>query len=958
MVKYIHKITGESYSTKNNICINTDIKYIILNLDTSKNEIVNGLNLEKSKTILPTFKLLDTSGEYDISVTFKHSKHYFSSSDKKDDVIGSSYALKHKKSKKIKSQGDLSYGLPLVIYYKDKIYNTTFKNNLSETLNFHPHGLNCDPWVDGASMINEFGLGSKVGIQMDLSYKIYNNSMFSAWHPHTMFRSSPLLYKGLFMPYVVEDIYSQQFSKKFKFTLNKNDIPISFGAVDYDGSLNITNLYRFTEKVSFDVDNSIYNSSNYPNLPHESKDSDMGIMAISLWSGSVLQMNGKIVHGYNDNFWSNRYANAYPGPSDYNQTLTHYIEADNWNFIRLRLIHTGCSSRRNYFGFIDKTEVNSLEDSPNFLEFMVIGAGGGFVTPWKTRMVSVESMNRIDIVIDVHNYNSVFLVSFDFDLAIIEKLIVVQPFLKNQVAQLGKRKMLLFNERKKYTREFFNNYSIYTGCSPNGKNIKQHETILDNKICYNDFIAVANQYRAKHSNMTDNGSRKHEKWNSNKPNPAYYKAIHFIKKEPTTGENIIESNSDNFTLNDISKHINNIINNNKYYYNLPHSYKDKSTNVRYIALQPGMSVNVDCWNEEDINNANPTLLFKLNNDKTTPMLNNTTFYSDMENHMESHMENHMENHMESHMESHMENHMGGLPHITCSNTKNKTKHTIDTSTVPINIFELKTYMNKALENTPIEWNWKAYYKNIAEPGKDPINIKSVQIILKNTSDMSYTLYGNVNVMKLLGVEFGWGHNCSSEKIVSGFPFIQLPENTAKSNNEHPAQFADNKPSTDKCYVTRCIKLMLPSNGIHHGDPFQLMNDNIMNFTVNEGTTERWVFYCNADTKHMDNHPLHFHMTSGFVVPDDISFNTIRNKESINISTAKNNNSNMISTQSIDVMGINSGRKPLVFDVRYPNFNSETKDHNGIKHHLGYMFHCHYMAHHDMNMMGQFYVKSK
>ena len=55
-----------------------------------------------------------------------------------------------------------------------------------------------------------------------IEYKINNNSMMSAWHPHPMFKSSPLLYGNLNMPYIVRDWASDLLDSYF--TLNDLDI--------------------------------------------------------------------------------------------------------------------------------------------------------------------------------------------------------------------------------------------------------------------------------------------------------------------------------------------------------------------------------------------------------------------------------------------------------------------------------------------------------------------------------------------------------------------------------------------------------------------------------------------------------------------------------------------------------------------------------------------------------------
>ena len=188
--------------------------------------------------------------------------------------------------------------------------------------------------------------------------------------------------------------------------------------------------------------------------------------------------------------------------------------------------------------------------------------------------------------------------------------------------------------------------------------------------------------------------------------------------------------------------------------------------------------------------------------------------------------------------------------------------------------------------------------------------------------------GNNNVLQLFGVEFKFKTsdidiNNSQKKTA-----ISLGLNKYEANNKLVDIKLNKKNST-----MGMVSLKIPPRNQHIGNPFKIMNDNIMNFTVEQNNTERWIYY-NSDNEFFDNHPLHFHMTSGFYDPTYTSF---INKNSIN-------------NADLDVISIKSGSH-IAFKVKFDNFNSTM----GEIPYLGYMFHCHYMDHHDMNMMGQFYV---
>ena len=128
-----------------------------------------------------------------------------------------------------------------------------------------------------------------------------------------------------------------------------------------------------------------------------------------------------------------------------------------------------------------------------------------------------------------------------------------------------------------------------------------------------------------------------------------------------------------------------------------------------------------------------------------------------------------------------------------------------------------------------------------------------------------------------------------------------------------------------------------NNGIFKGFIDGTQNDNLMNFSVKVNSSEKNIYY-NMDTK--ESHPYHFHLTSGFCNLNDPSNSTI-NVETNPINFA----------YSSDLYAIGS-QTQIAFYRKFVNYTSNY----GEKYkHLGFMYHCHYMAHHDMLMMGQYYV---
>ena len=746
-----------------------------------------------------------------------------------------------------------NFGLPLILYRQGNINNTTFINNLNTTTNFHPHGLNCDPFVDGASALNEFGLATNIGKKLTLKYPILNNSMCSAWHPHPMFRSSPLLYGNFVMPYIVNDWASDLLEPYF--TLNNNDLPLVFSTIDLDknGQLTSARLYSYP-CINLDVNKNMLND--YPNISYTKDENYENLLkycsSLGAWRGTFLQINGQIIDSYTPNSFcqniddscSNTLFCTNTCTNRYSQILTHNIKS---NLLRLRLVHAGSSFRRSYFGFID--------DNNNFLDFWVIGSGGGFNIPFMTKMYSLESMNRGDIIIDLEEKSEVYLVAFDFDITLIEKVIPFQPYIKNP--------------EPKYDVQFFNNFSFNSGCEVNENNPESlKHTIFNNDNCLTTFLELMNKLRSN-DNKTDK--------------IPYFKAVKFVRNNPP-----------NSTF-PISKIIN-IINNDilkipeKYYFNYPENIVLK----RNITMSSGMQFQVDSWIEDT---DTPSLKFKLienSNFENVKMIENT--------------------------------------HITVneidSNNKIIKSHNIKypPTDKPINIIELSNIINSKFRenNINLEYSYEKKIVNI----NGIVDIKSVLIKLENKSNtIRYQLVGNNNIMQFMGIEYKWG---SSDINIDDPQKTDISLFLSTTENNELVKLTQHKHQP----TMGTISLIIPSNSSHVGNPFQVMNDNIMNFTVTQDSSEKWIFY-NTDDIFFDNHPFHFHLTTAFIDQSESSF--------INKSNIYNN--------SEDVLSIKAGTH-IAFDVKFSNFNSSEGE---IKY-LGYMFHCHYMMHHDMNMMGQFFVE--
>ena len=136
-----------------------------------------------------------------------------------------------------------------------------------------------------------------------------------------------------------------------------------------------------------------------------------------------------------------------------------------------------------------------------------------------------------------------------------------------------------------------------------------------------------------------------------------------------------------------------------------------------------------------------------------------------------------------------------------------------------------------------------------------------------------------------------------------------------------------------------------NNGTWKGfiDGFQ--NDNLFNFSVEQENTEKWL-YRNWDAQ--DSHPFHFHLTSGYTDPND-PWNTTQ--------LVSDDNYSVLYTYSKDTYSIGS-QTQLSWYLKFNTYNGTDGSDDKVIGNLGYMYHCHYMTHHDMMMMGQYFVVPK
>jgi hypothetical protein len=116
-----------------------------------------------------------------------------------------------------------------------------------------------------------------------------------------------------------------------------------------------------------------------------------------------------------------------------------------------------------------------------------------------------------------------------------------------------------------------------------------------------------------------------------------------------------------------------------------------------------------------------------------------------------------------------------------------------------------------------------------------------------------------------------------------------------------------------------------------------LNDNLNSFSVKLKSTETWI-YNNGDCT--DAHPLHFHLTSGFVTPHS-SYN------SPGLLDCRRLYDPLVYSRDIYQIG---PQETVAFNLTWPNYSSyDTTDSPAIQG-IGGVIHCHFLQHNDSNSM--------
>jgi FtsP/CotA-like multicopper oxidase with cupredoxin domain len=760
--------------------------------------------------------------------------------------------------------------------------------------NMHFHGLDSDPFVDGANTETDFGYPTVIGPTNRLIIQNTNNSAECWYHSHMMFDASPFIYGGMSGMYSITSAKTKKLDDVFVYGDNQVSLVLNDYQQNPDGTINNTNLYQ------------------------------------DGWRGPYIACNFTTCVNISDQ------------PFPHQNQLFHHSSRKN---VKITLLNGSTAWSRYYIGVCDKNLVQS--------NFYFIETDQSYRNPVLVNLVSVSPGGRISIYVDLSTLEGgeAYVFLYPFDLTVNNSLV----FYKNQ----------LYN-----TDPVTGNPTVPFpfGLSPipPGNNIYRFL-----KISYRPSLLLT-------------------------PEPSSHEITSMIK-------NIVFgcNASKKITLDNYIQYLNP-----KYFYNLPIINAPIPTRRFIFFTDDGTSqmngatefvssnrIMTDAWTDVEYQKGTlPSCLFKIN--KPNFYQASLPYYMCLINYKLT---------------------------VTILDLQNQLVETgvieFESIEQPINIVQWtdlvnKSFKNLSLSSTPgynnlgelLTYGWQPTKYNINYV-QDPVtlqfykpttDVNTVLISTTNSSDnYRVQLKSTWGLMNFFGKPFaamvpdmtmsgmsqmsvtpdvttsmpGMTHNMMdmtgtpdvtpnmpgmTHNMMDMTPSIKVtpdvtPSMPGMTHNMDPTSMGNlqqlviyggsvdgtmQPPDENNEY-----QFIIPPAQAYNGFADGFMNDNFFNVSLKENSNEKWI-YNNMDNT--DSHPFHMHLTSGFVdytEPENLWLKNIANTALYNY--------------SMDILAI-PPQQSIAMRLKFVNHNSK----EGQITNMGFMYHCHYLAHHDMGMMGQFYVFPK
>jgi FtsP/CotA-like multicopper oxidase with cupredoxin domain len=861
-------------------------------------------------------------------------------------VFSSCYHLGSEKKDTYKS-----FGLPFFKFKKGSPANIHFTNNTGYSFNLHWHGLNTPGDIDGATETLEFGVDTLFSPEFDLTIPAITNNSGLLWvHAHNMFISAPIMYGGAYGSVLIVDDESKSVTDKFEY--GDNHLILGYQDIQYnsDGSLSIADIYTDENRNCFGMIN-----------------------------GTTC------INWYQD------------GGAPYTTQLYHKSSK---NLVKIDFFSPTNSFRYYYVGVCDKHD--------KIKSFYIVQADDAFRNPLKQTMVGVAPAQRFSILVDLKDFKDgeAYVFMYNFDLTENYNFIGINP--ETGILQAPIPDFTATSNPTPYPTPI----PDPTTCGGVTYTNQQGDATLLTypPICPPIPQVVVDLPTGNIPAPQQTGQpftikkflklkwkKKHDKDEmSLEKMVKKIRKVVFGKKNYHKYENIIKQ--PNFEFNNQDVNYISLLNP-KYFYNIPDvantvGYRnfllngDNCQNYMPNVGDTGATaadcdaanplggtefvdgqnrVFFDLWNSAELDLEYALFQYNQNPNNWKPDVLPTTLFKISQTDMEYY--NTM---MESNDTLMVQIYNGAVtydelnsltPPTPVGNATIVFPPTNPISPAPItkpyNIEDWTNLVNSTFASTPVngisgkfvsdfltyDWTFFPFTMNLLT--NKSLILKSVMVKTTNKTSTDDDYYVVFNAPWSL-LQF-FGKSIGAMPIAPSAPCNNdmFPANKNFYVQSMYVNYATNDASNPvpTCGCDGNALMIIPPDTTFQGFYDGYENDNLMNFSVKGDSTEYWVYH-NLDTE--DSHPLHFHLTSGYVDPKD----PINSTSLVDDTTLYYPH-----TYSLDMMGV-PPQQQLAWYLKFSTYTSQDTGLNNQPQrqpYLGFMYHCHFMEHHDMNMMGQYFV---
>lgn len=838
-----------------------------------------------------------------------------------------------------------TFGLPFIRFPQGSHPAITYKNKTLYTFNIHYHGLNTTGIVDGVAMEAVFGKNTLLGPQVTFQFpKITNNQSLLWFHGHNMFVSMELIYGGIIGLLQIVDKQTQWLTDEFIY----GDNNILLTALDMDltdkGTQTFANLVNDENRSTFTVIN--------------------GISAVNWYSSdaSVPFIN----------------------------SLYHIT---NRNLVKIDILNASLNWRVFHLGVCDKDH--------KIQPFYLVQVDSGLINPQEFKMININTSSRVGILIDLTNFkdNEAYLFFHDYDLTEIFESTPAftnepnNPTLTATIPDFPSPNSTPYptpipdptqqNQQQNPTNL---NYPIVPL-------IPQIEQILENgsikqpkKSFIRPFLKIIyNEKNKCELSLTKTISAIRETVFGENYNQ--YKSI---IKQP-----FFEYDSKFNYLDFLNK---------EYYYNLPNTNPSTPTRNFFLFPEPDINafaggnpngtteyvdsanrIMVDLWNSQELNlNWALEQYFLTPNSYKPPTLPTSKFriYKTNDQYSNTAMISNDTLTVQLFTQSIAYGNLTQLPYAEVTIIFPPTQKDLNlqqwidlvNDTFDSTLITIPSLPNPVKLSTLLTCDWSFFPYALDFLYQKTAYIKSAVIKTLNTSNYWVRFLGRWPLLQFFGKPLT-GDTLDPSSLMMQ---LRTKQQKVHAKLNKPIRAKITQPSSDtqktnslfvKCdefgtygtldadiqqifpfYATSdgdtqlpiaCMKrnaeLIIQPQQTYIGLYDGYLNDNLNSFSVKLKSNEIWI-YTNGDCA--DSHPLHFHLTSGYVVPDS-------NYVSRELVSYKNAHNPLIYSKDIYQIG---PQETIAFHLTWPHYSSYDTTKSPNIRGVGGVIHCHFLQHNDSNSM--------